>query len=88
MPTHRPTESHDNVITSRPAQQGNSRAYTLDRLSRDAPELYEAVKRKELSPYAAAIEAGIRKRPQPLDQIRKLLPKLTVAERRQLKEML
>lgn len=33
-------------------------------------------------------KAGFRKRPQPLDQIRRLLPKLSAAERRQLKDML
>lgn len=38
-PAHRPVSS-DNVTTSKP-ERGNSKAYTLDRLSREAPGLYE-----------------------------------------------
>lgn len=53
-----PKESTDNV--SRLTGQGNRRDYTLDRLQRDAPELFDAVQRKELSPNAAAIRAGFR----------------------------
>lgn len=83
-----PHVHHDGDNVTIKPQRGNSRAYTVDRLSRDAPELYEAVKRREMSPYAAAIEAGFRKRPQPFDQIKKLIPKLTAAERRQLRDML
>jgi hypothetical protein len=57
---HRPKkedESHNNVITF----QGNSRAYTLDRLHRERPDLYARVLVGELSANAAAIEAGFRK---------------------------
>lgn len=75
-------------VTSKERVTGNSRAYTLDRLSRESPGLYEAVCRGELSANRAAIEAGFRKPPKPFDQIKKLLPKLTEAERRQLREML
>jgi len=39
---------------------GTSAAYTLARLKRDEPSLYERVKRGELSANAAAIEAGWR----------------------------
>jgi hypothetical protein len=42
---------------------GTDTEYTLRRLKRDAPELLEAIKRGELSVNAAAIKAGIRKRP-------------------------
>lgn len=42
---------------------GTSRSYTLDRLQREAPQLFDAVQRKELSPNAAAIKAGFRTRP-------------------------
>jgi len=52
------SEGNDNVIT----RQGNSRAYTLDRLKRQAPELFERVISGELSANAAAIEAGFRKK--------------------------
>jgi hypothetical protein len=53
---HRPKkgESHDNIITS----QGTSRAYTLDRLQRERPDLFAEVVAKRLSANAAAIEAG------------------------------
>ena len=40
-----------------------------------------------MSANRAAIEAGFRKLPNPFAQIKKLLPKLTEAERRQLKEL-
>jgi hypothetical protein len=52
-----PKESHNNVMG---LTQGNRRDYTLDRLQRDAPELFDAVQRKELSPNAAAVQAGFR----------------------------
>ena len=81
------SDLHDNVRQTKP-QQGNSRAYVLDRLAREAPELYEAVKRDELSPYAAAIEAGFRRRPEPFEQIKRLLPKLSTEQRLALKQML
>jgi len=41
---------------------GTSRAYTLDRLTRERPDLRARVDSKELSANAAAIEAGFRKR--------------------------
>jgi len=48
----------NNVILDTP--QGNSLSYTLDRLKREAPELFQRVVAKELSANAAAIEAGFR----------------------------
>ena len=42
--------------------RGNTAAYTLARLDRDRPELAARVRAKELSPHAAAIEAGFRQR--------------------------
>jgi hypothetical protein len=39
------------------AEQGNSKGYTLSRLNRDHPELYDRVIAGELSANAAAIEA-------------------------------
>ncbi|MGA7329685.1 MAG: hypothetical protein WBX25_35695 [Rhodomicrobium sp.] len=68
--------------------RGNTRAYTLDRLFRESPGLYEAVCRGEMSANKAAIEAGFRKAPKPFEQIKKLLLALTPEERHQLKEML
>ena len=42
--------------------QGEASAYTAERLAREAPEEYEAVKRGEKTVHAAAISAGIRRR--------------------------
>jgi hypothetical protein len=42
---------------------GNDTDYTLRRLARDKPELLDAIERGELSVNAAAIKAGIRKKP-------------------------
>ena len=50
--------STDNI--SRTTGTGTRRDYTLDRLQRDSPELFDAVQRKELSANAAAIQAGFR----------------------------
>lgn len=47
---------------ARESKQGNSVGYTLRRLEKDAPELLAQVKAGELSPYAAAVKAGIRDR--------------------------
>jgi hypothetical protein len=64
------------------------RATILGRLKRDHPELAKRVVAGELSPNAAAIEAGFRKKPKPFDAILKLLPKLTDAERSRLRAIL
>ena len=40
--------------------KGNTRAYTLSRLKREEPELFQRVAAKELSANAAAIKAGKR----------------------------
>ena len=55
--------SSDNV---RPIKRGgNDTSYTLRRLARDAPEMLEKIEAGELSVNAAAIQAGIRKKPTP-----------------------
>jgi len=82
----RPEENTSN--RSNKPQHGTTRAYTLDRLSRESPGLYDAVCRGELSANRAAIEAGFRKPQKPFEQIKRLLPKLTDEERQKLKEML
>lgn len=68
--------------------RGNSSTYTLKRLKRDAPELFQRVIDGELSANAAAIEAGFRKKPTPFEQVCKLIPKLSDKERAQVREML
>jgi hypothetical protein len=44
-------------------KRGNSAAYTLARLKRDRPDLYEQVQAGATTAHAAAIEAGFRSRP-------------------------
>lgn len=51
--------THSNVMGAQ-SNQGNTRAYTVSRLKREAPALFERVKAGELSANAAAIEAGFR----------------------------
>lgn len=68
--------------------RGTSKSYTLDRLKRERPDLFRRVCDREMSAHRDAIEAGFRKQPTPFEQVAKLLPKLTAAERRKLKEML
>ena len=47
--------SHNNVITSKPATQGNSKSYTLTRLKEQREDLFKRVVAGELSANAAAI---------------------------------
>lgn|SRR5262245_51632666 len=83
--TGKPGAHNNNIIRSK---QGTSRAYTLDRLKRHRPDLFDKVTANELTANAAAIQAGFRKRPKPLEMILKLLPKLSTAERRKLRSWL
>jgi hypothetical protein len=53
-------EQGDNITLSK---RGTDTTYTLRRLARDNPELLDAIERGELSVNAAAIQAGIRKKP-------------------------
>ena len=58
---HRPLKSDDNIITSKKAVQGTSKAYTVARLKDQKPDLYKQVVNGELSASAAAIAAGFQK---------------------------
>jgi len=60
---------------------GRGRSYTLARLRRDRPELAERVEAGELSANAAAVEAGFRRRPTPLDTLRRTWAKASEEER-------
>src|SRR5262245_14484532 len=62
----------DNVTLSR----GNSALYTLKRLKRDRPDLFQQVLGGGLSANAAAVEAGFRKQPTPIELILKQLARL------------
>lgn len=53
----------DNITEVKPQEKGTSKAYTCERLKRVAPELFEEVKAGRMSANAAAIQAGIRKKP-------------------------
>ncbi len=66
-------------VHARPS--GTSRAATLSRLKKDAPELFDRVLNKELSANAAAIEAGFRKKLTPMDIIKFNWKKLSEVER-------
>ena len=68
----------DNVTSFK---RGNGALYTLKRLKRDRPDLFQVVLGGGMTANAAAIEAGFRKQATPLERIRKLLPKLSAAER-------
>jgi hypothetical protein len=58
-------------------KHGNSKAYTLERLKRDRPDLFEKVVAKEMSANAAAKAAGWRKEKSALDTLRKAWAKAT-----------
>ena len=75
--------NNDNIINK--DSQGTSRSYTLSRLEKQHPEIYQEVCAGQLSANAAAIKAGFRKKLTPFEQVRKLLPKLSDEEREQLK---
>ncbi len=64
-----------------------TRAYTLARLKRDRPDLAQKVIDGELSAHAAAIKAGFRKKLTPFEQVVKLWPKLSVAEKKKIRKM-
>jgi hypothetical protein len=78
----------DNITQLTKAEKGTSKAYTLTRLQKDNPEIYEEVKAGKLTANAGAIKAGWRKAPTPMEIIRKQIPKLTQEERTQLSKEL
>lgn len=61
------TDLCNNITEVEPQKTGTSKAYTCERLSKIAPELFEEVKAGRMSANAAAIQAGIRKKPTPED---------------------
>jgi hypothetical protein len=75
------------IVTIKP-ERGNSRAYTLDRLQRERPELFAQVEAGTLSANAAAIQAGWRRKLTPFERVQKLLPELMAEQRRWLWEAL
>jgi hypothetical protein len=57
------TSKCNNITEAKQTATGTSKAYTCERLKRVAPELFEEVKAGRMSANAAAIQAGIRKKP-------------------------
>lgn len=88
---HRPQGKHISSTANKPLRNegGDSPSKLLRRLARDHPDILARYERGEFkSARAAAIAAGIVKPKTPLEQILKLLPKLTDAERDQLRSAL
>jgi hypothetical protein len=75
-------QSKTNNISLAPTH-GTARAYTLGRLSRKAPELYDRVVKKELSANAAAIQAGFRHKPTVLDKLLQIWGQATESEQQE-----
>lgn len=76
------TDLVDN-INDVPTEKGTSRAYTVARLQKQHPELFERVKAGELSANKAAIEAGFRKVKTPYEQLCSWWRRADIDERRQ-----
>ena len=60
---------------------GNSRSYTVSRLQREAPELFAQVVAGTISANAAAIQAGFRKKPTPLELLKAIWAKASNTDR-------
>lgn len=71
----------DNITIPPDPERGTSKSYTLSRLHRDRPDLYERVVAGELTANSAALEAGYRKKLTPLDGLLKSWKKATEEER-------
>jgi hypothetical protein len=84
-PAHRPKSGNNVPTKSKRPHRGNSLAWTLDRLAREHKALYAQVLAGKLSANQAAIKAGFRKPPTPLDQIKKLWRKLSAKDRAEFK---
>ena len=82
---HMPKQDNNVILP----KQGNSASYLAARLARDFPKIAERLAAGEFrSVRAAAIAAGIITPPTPLEQILKLLPKLSDDERVELRRRL
>lgn len=82
---------HNDLFTepapaSKKSTQGTSRAYTLTRLKKERPDLFDRVAANELTANAAAIEAGWRKVPSALETLQRAWKKASSEEQRQFLE--
>jgi hypothetical protein len=73
-------ENTDIVSIKQKPKHGNTRAYTLDRLKRERPDLFDKVKAGKLSANAAAIEAGFRKPAKTFERALKQLSTFTPSQ--------
>jgi hypothetical protein len=62
-------KDNSDIVTVKGDGRGNARGYTLTRLKRHHPTLYQRVVAGELSAHAAAREAGFRHQKASLDQL-------------------
>jgi hypothetical protein len=74
------TDLVDNINEVKPSK-GTSRAYTVSRLQREAPELFAQVAAGTISANAAAIKAGFRKKPTTLELLRAIWAKASNTDR-------
>jgi hypothetical protein len=81
QPRGRPFKAESNKSCNTTIIDRGTVDYTLRRLARDAPKLLESIKRGELSVNQAAIRAGIRKKPTPLQELLRAWKKATKEER-------
>ena len=58
-----PTRADGDNVTIKP-KRGHGRAYTLTRLQKKAPALYQRVVNGALTARAAALQAGLRRQPE------------------------
>jgi hypothetical protein len=75
------TNQHSGIGITKPSDGGMTATYILRRLKRARPDLAKKVVDGELSANAAAIKAGIRRKPTRFEQIMQWLPKLSAHER-------
>jgi len=75
------TDLGNNVTEVKPRLKGNSRAYTLDRLKRERPDLFDQVKGRKLSAHRAAVIAGFHRDKTPLEHIQHWWAKTSPDER-------
>lgn len=79
-PAHVHREADNVRVSAVEPEHGNARQYALRKLRKDAPEVHARVLAGELSAHAGMIEAGFRKKATALDQVLRLLGKLTPEE--------
>ena len=78
----RPSKESPNNIKGISASAGTGKAYTVSRLQREAPELFAQVAAGTISANAAAIKAGFRNKPTPLEMLIKVWKVATDDDRR------